>query len=279
MPFKDILVLLDDTKACEGRLKAALALAAAHGAHLTGLCVVLEPAIPEYVRVQIPREVLAEQRTGSQRRLDELVERYSAKAEAAGQSLECRRHYCQPPDLPELISLHARYADLLVMGQFDPDDGNWIGDRHLPEQVVLSVGRPVLMVPYIGAPAGFGKHALVAWDAGREAARAVRDALPLLEAAQAVTVLVVQPRSSAHGELPGADIALYLARHDIKAEVQVVPSSEIGVPETVLSRLADFSADVLVMGAYGHARWRELVLGGVTQHILGHMTVPVLMSH
>lgn len=281
MTFKDILVLLDDTKACDRRLDAALALAKSHGAHLTGLCVVLEPAIPEYVRVEIPSEVLAEQRRGIQERLDKLVARSQSKAEAAGQVLDCRRQTCHPPDLPEVISLHARYADLLVMGQYDPDDANWIGDRHLPEQVVLAAGRPVMVVPYIGAPAGFGKHALIAWDGGREAARAVRDALPLLEAAQTVTVLVVKPRAGAngHGDLPGADIGLYLARHDIKVEVQAVPSPEIGIAETVLSRLADYGADVLVMGAYGHARWRELVLGGVTQHILGHMTVPVLMSH
>ena len=98
---------------------------------------------------------------------------------------------------------------------------------------------------------------------------------------QSVTVLVILRHGSAkrHGDEPGSDIALYLARHDVKVEVQAVPSPEIGVAETLLSRLADLSIDSLVMGAYGHARWRELVLGGVTRHVLHHMTAPVLMSH
>ena len=225
--------------------------------------------------------MVAQQRTESKRRLDELEARSQAQAEAAGRSLECRRVSCYPVDLPEFISLHARYADLLVLGQTDPDEKDWIGGHHLPEQVVLSAGRPIMVVPYIGAPKGFGKNVLIAWDSGREAARAVQDALPMLERAETVTILVILRPGSAkrHGDEPGSDIALYLARHNVKVEVQAVPSPEIGVAETLLSRLADLSIDALVMGAYGHARWRELVLGGVTQHILGHMTVPVLMSH
>ena len=212
MPFKDILVLLDESRACERRLDAAIELANRHGAHLTGLAVVVQPSLPAYVSTQIPQEVLAEQQEESRRRLDAIVAQSRAKAEAAGVPFESRSHSRAAADLPELINLHGRYADLVVMGQYDPEEEHWHASRHLPEHVVLTAGRPVMIMPYIGAPAGFGKRVLIAWDAGREAARAVRDSLPLLEAAEAVTVLVVddgsarQPGRAArcgHRPLPG----------------------------------------------------------------------------
>ena len=147
--------------------------------------------------------------------------------------------------------------------------------------LVLSSGRPVLVIPYIGVHRDIGRIATVAWDAGREAARAVADSLPLLEAAEQVHVLVVNPvkGSHAHGAEPGADIALSLARHDVKTEVHAIPAPDIEVGEAILSWLSDSGSDLLVMGAYGHARLRELVLGGVSRLILQSMTVPVLMAH
>jgi nucleotide-binding universal stress UspA family protein len=139
----------------------------------------------------------------------------------------------------------------------------------------------VLVLPYIGPAASFGERAFVAWDASREAARAVNDALPLLRRAKQVGVLTVNPRPwpFGHGEEPGGDIGLHLARHGVKVEVQRIEAPDIDPGNAILSHLADRSADLLVMGAYGHSRLREFVLGGVTRTILGEMTVPVLMSH
>jgi nucleotide-binding universal stress UspA family protein len=147
--------------------------------------------------------------------------------------------------------------------------------------LVTSAGRPALVIPYIGAPEPFGRTVTIAWDAGREAARAVADAMPLLEKAEKVHLLTVNPRFgiSGHGEEPGADIALHLARHGIQAEVNHSHARDMEVGDLVLSWLADSSSDLLVMGAYGHSRLRELVLGGVTRRLLDSMTVPVLMSH
>ncbi len=137
------------------------------------------------------------------------------------------------------------------------------------------------MVPYIGINGTLGERVVIAWDAGRESARAVNDSLPILEQAKEVTVVAINARSSVdgHGPEPGADIALHLARHGCQVKVERLESHEIGIGDTLLSYLADRSADLVVMGAYGHARLRELVLGGVTQHMLEHMTVPALMSH
>ncbi len=147
--------------------------------------------------------------------------------------------------------------------------------------LVMSAGRPALVIPYIGAPEGFGRTVTLAWDAGREAARTVADAMPLLERAEQVHVLAVNPRSgiSGHGEEPGADIALHLARHGITAEVNHTHAQDVGVGDAILSWLSDSGSDLLVMGAYGHSRLRELVLGGVTRRLLDSMTVPVLISH
>ena len=150
----------------------------------------------------------------------------------------------------------------------------------LPETVALTTGRPVLVVPFIGAKPP-GKIVLLCWNASREAARAAADALPFLKAAQKVIVLVVNPTVSAegHGEEPGADAAAWLARQGVKVTVQrdVAPDADVG--GLILSRAADHDADLIVMGIYGHSRMREMVLGGASRTLLASMTVPVLMSH
>ena len=281
MSYKDLLVLIDGSKACDRRIEAAVALAASFGAHVTGLSIAISITVPEYVRQQVPAEVLTEQDRALREQARLRAERFQAMARAADLNHEVRIELGPQSDLLDLVAMHARYSDLLVLGQHDPDEQEWLGGRYLTEQIVLTCGRPALLVPYIGAPAGFGKRVMIAWDAGREAARAVSDALPILRAAEQVVVLTVNPRSGpqGHGELAGADVATYLARHGVKLEVQQTSSHEINIADTLLSRIADQGIDLLVMGAYGHARWRELILGGVTQGILGHMTVPVLMSH
>jgi nucleotide-binding universal stress UspA family protein len=177
------------------------------------------------------------------------------------------------------MRLSARYADLVVAGQPEADDE---GDlRGLADELVFSAGRPVLFVPYAGRFPALGKRVLVAWDAGREAARAVTDALPLLQRAEAVEVCAFDPekRARKHGEQPGADVGLYLARHGVKVTVARQSGAGYDVGAQILSRAADVGADLVVMGAYGHARVREMVLGGATRTLLEAMTVPVLMSH
>ena len=178
-------------------------------------------------------------------------------------------------------ALHARYADLVILGQLDPDRAESDLIRPRPEQVALGSGRPVLIVPYAGHFDDVGRRVLIAWNATREAARAVSDAMPFLTSAELVTVLTIDPREGprAHGELPGADIALHLARHGVKAQIERTVSAGLPVGEVLLSRVADLGADLIVMGAYGHSRVREMLLGGVTRSVLRSMIVPVLMSH
>jgi len=179
------------------------------------------------------------------------------------------------------VVVHGRYADLTILGQLDPDDV-WSPLLHpRPEEVALAAGRPVLVVPYVGTFTDIGRRILVAWDASREATRAVKDAMPLLVAASSVTVMTIDAEQTrvGHGEVPGADIALHLARHGVTAQVDRTVSAGIGIGNTLLSRASDLEADLLVMGAYGHSRVRELLLGGVTRTVLASTTLPVLMAH
>jgi nucleotide-binding universal stress UspA family protein len=146
----------------------------------------------------------------------------------------------------------------------------------------MESGRPVLIVPNGGVQRRVGEKVLVAWNARREAARAVFDALPILRGARDVKVVWVNPQ--AERERPqdtpaGDDICTSLARHAVRCQAteQIAPRGSVG--ETLLACAKDMSADLLVMGCYGHTRARELVFGGASRHVLRHMAIPVLMSH
>jgi nucleotide-binding universal stress UspA family protein len=178
------------------------------------------------------------------------------------------------------VSLQAHYSDLVVIGQTDLEDPSPATLPDFPEYVVINSGRPVMIVPYAGQFDTVGKRVLVAWDASTSATRAVTAAIPLLKRADIVEVLVfnADDQGDAHGEQPGADIALYLARHNIRVNV-VRQKSKIDIGNALLSAATDFASDLIVMGGYGHTRFREILLGGVTRTVLESMTVPVLMAH
>jgi nucleotide-binding universal stress UspA family protein len=279
MAYKTLLVEIDETKANRGRLQAAINFARAQEAHLTGLYIIREPDLPGFVTAQLPKDAIEAQRASAQEAADAAAAAFLAQADREGINTDVRITRAAVSDMASVVARHARYADLVIAGQADPDEAG-PGGPHMVEDLVLSAGRPVLAVPYIGAPRPIGGTVTVAWNAGREAARAVADAMPILETAKKVHVVMVDPVSSAigHGEEPGADIALSLARHGIKAEAHTIAAGDLDAGDAILSWLADSDSDLLVMGLYGHARFREMVLGGVSRRILGRMTVPVLMS-
>jgi nucleotide-binding universal stress UspA family protein len=279
MAFKSLLVHLDDTQACAARIDLAIAIARAHGAFLTGLYVAGDISMPGFIEQQISEEALAEIRRAMSEWAEDPVADFREKTQKAGLSFDCRVDHGREADIPSIVAAHARYADLVVLGQVNPERLP-LGGRHLPEHVALDCGRPVLMVPYTSAATRVGEHVMIAWNGGREATRAVNDALPILEKAKSVSVLTVNPPVPAgYDREQSAGLGLHLARYGIKVEVQQVEAGVVSIADTILSRLSDNKADLLVMGAYGHWRLRELVLGGVTQHVLRHTVVPVLMSH
>jgi nucleotide-binding universal stress UspA family protein len=276
MALRDLLVHVDDDDAGTARIDVAAALAARHEAHLTGLHVTAWPDLPGYIETQLPPSFHEAQRRDLDERARRAATRFHERARAGGVAAEWRT---VEGDLLAMVGLHARYADLTVLGQAVdlPDTSGDLG--RLPEELVLGVGRPVLIVPRYGTFPTVGERVLVAWNGSREATRAVNDALPIMKLATVVTVLSIDAEGQPSRRVPGADIALHLARHGIQAEVASTRSVELPVGDVLLSFAADCGADLLVMGAYGHSRLREMLLGGATRHVLRHMTLPVLMSH
>jgi nucleotide-binding universal stress UspA family protein len=279
MTYKTIVVHLDAGHRRSERLALAAMLAARHDAHLVGLFALAPLPIPFSIAGNAGSLIELEARWRDEA-VAEARREFDKAARAHGvRGLEWRDTQVEPL---RAMLLSARYADLVVLGQHESAAADSAArvPPNFVEDTVLGAGRPALVVPYAGRFTKVGERVLLAWNSGREAARATADALPLLQAARHVEVVAFDPRSSGadHGEQPGADIALYLARHGVQASA-AQQQAGIDVGEQILSRAADTDADLIVMGAYGHSRTRELVLGGATRTVLGSMTVPVLFSH
>jgi nucleotide-binding universal stress UspA family protein len=278
MSYKDLLVVLDQSGAARRNIDMAAALAAQFGAHLAAVYPVPTVRFPSYGTYD--PAALDPRLRELEEKFREPVEKLRAAFEHAV-SLHGISGEWRSPQAPAEAdpAVHARYADLAIVGQRDPERGAGELPRVRPEEIAEASGRPILVIPYAGKFPTVGKRVLVAWSATREAARAVNDALPFLSAAELVTVLAIDPRPGEHGEDPGFDISLHLARHGVKAEIERTVAGDIGIGDVLLSRAADLAADLLVMGVYGHARAREFLLGGASKTVLETMTVPVLMSH
>jgi nucleotide-binding universal stress UspA family protein len=285
MAFKDILVQLDNGPRSEVRLALAARLAQRSGGHLTGVYVVDIPSVEFFYGAAMPLGSSGAEQFVDQMRADALA---AAGPVETGFRELLRREALEGEwrlvegDRPTAVALHARYADLTVLGQDNPyDRRDGVDHDAVTVAALMSSGRPVLVVPFAGAFPTFGEHVLVAWNASREAARAVNDAMPLLAQAKMVTVLAINPRRGLgeHGDVPAADIALHLARHGVRAEAAHTVATDIAEGEALLSYAADIGADLIVAGAYGHSRARELVFGGVTRTLLHEMTAPVFLSH
>jgi nucleotide-binding universal stress UspA family protein len=285
MNLKDVIVIFTDAHNPTARLNVAVELARRHGAHLVGLYLrqeisVFEGGMPysgSRSEIEALMQVETQARARAAAEVSEVEAAFNGAADRAGLSREWR---IAEGDVVHKAVVHARHSDLIVLGQGEPERHDIIAS-HVIEAVMLGAGRPVLAVPYVGTFTDVGRNVLVAWNASREATRAVNDAMPILAAADNVTVFSVNPPDAASGGpgWPGADISLHLARHGVKAEASSTVSTEVDTGNILLSRAADFGSDLIVMGGYGHSRQREFVLGGVTRTLLQHMTVPVLFSH
>lgn len=282
MPYKTVLVHVDNDKHANERIRYAAKIALAEEAHLIG-------AAPSGVSRYIYQSRFIYEGGGMSTHLDGHLEELRKQAkDALAQFEEITKkvgvHSYEARQVDDEagggISLQARYSDLVVIGQTDLDEASSTTLPDFPEFVIMNSGRPVLIVPYTGHYEAVAKRVLIAWDASTSATRAVTAAIPLLRRAENVDVVVfnADSRGDAHGEQPGADIGLYLARHGIKVNV-VRQKTDIDVGNALLSIAADLGSDMLVMGGYGHSRFREILLGGVTRTILESMTVPVLMAH
>jgi nucleotide-binding universal stress UspA family protein len=280
MSYRSLLVLLDHHESCTARTACAVKLAKKLDCHLVGLAptdLVDLPATPMAAASLTECAALVWDALRDQ--AERAADRFRDECHAAGlQSFEA---VIDEAGKAESLVRHARCSDLTVLTQADPSAPDHAALQGLVESVVLHSARPTLVVPYAGHFDNIGSRVMVAWDDSREAARAVSDALPLLQRATHVEVVTWSERAGVEAASlrPQLDaLHQWLMWHGVSAQLQV-ETHIAGVADAMLSHAADSNADLIVMGAYGHARWAERVLGGATRGALASMTVPVLMSH
>jgi nucleotide-binding universal stress UspA family protein len=277
MALHDILVHIDETPHCAKRVKIALKIAKQNETGLTGIYAKADPTLRGF-------EPNMDKRHKEHNEASQLAQqKYQSLANEAG--VELRWETAKFPSSAELVTdqmaAYTRLADLAIVGQHDEETNDGSVPDDMAERLVLETGRPVLVIPYAGEYETVGKKVVIAWNTGRESVRAVNDAIPLMTNADMVKVVAINPKKPGKGSgaLPLSDITNHLIRHGLNAESDTFSMKELDEGNLILNTLAEEQADLLVMGAYGHHRFRELILGGVTQSIFKHMTTPVLMSH
>jgi nucleotide-binding universal stress UspA family protein len=280
MSYKTILVHADTSIHAPARVRLAAALARAEGAHLigaamTGLARISRTVVADST-TELTRTIPSGYEDAVKEHARQALEQFTALAQEAG--VMSHEALLVDDDVEGGLVALSRFADLVVLSQSDPAHDVAGVVRDLPEYVVLNGARPVLIVPYAGQYANLDGKALAAWDGSIVASRALGNALPLLRRAAAVTIAQFDTAEPGELETQAPHLVQWLARHGIKAGIHE-QHTDIHEGDTLLSLAANLQSDLIVMGGYGHTRFRELLLGGVTRTVLASMTVPVLMSH
>jgi nucleotide-binding universal stress UspA family protein len=275
MGLKTILVHVDTGRSAPARLKLSADLAARYEAHVTGLHVRRPFQAPAFTDAGPAMDSLYRTYENAVK-ADEAIATAAFRDSIGSTNLSCEWRVADGL-AEEVVAAYARYADLVIVGQAEPDAATTT-PPDLAETVAMAGERPVLIVPHIGVVKPPGKTVMLCWNGSREAARAATGALPILKAADKTIILLIDPRNDG-SEPPGAGIARWLVRHGVKAVVQRDTAAESNVGGVILSRAADQDADLIVMGLYGHSRMREWVMGGASRTLLASMTVPLLVAH
>jgi nucleotide-binding universal stress UspA family protein len=253
----------------------AVSVADTLGAHIAGIAFVFDPIVPISGTGYVPAEVIETQLADNQAAAKAAIDRFAATTARTGVSAE-------PITLGasgagDQFARIARRFDLAIVGQAEP--GANAVEELIAESTLFQSGRPMIVVPYIQKAPLKLDRVMVCWDGGRQAARAIADAMPLLKKAGMVEVVIVANERGKEDEIEGADMGQHLARHGLKVDVKRISGGKVDVADVLLSHVADSGTDFIVMGGYGHSRLREFILGGVTHSILRSMTAPVLLSH
>lgn len=273
MNYRSITACLDQDDSSKRLMEFAVTVAAAQDAHLTALYLSHVPVAVHDLYGGLGPLVVEWEKQDQERRT---AGRDFLAHIASMAGINADWQVCE--DLDRRTALrHVRSSDLAIIGQKKP--GYTDLSQGFYDTLVLKAGRPVLFLPCTGTFSAAFDKIIVAWDGSREAARALADALPLLRQASQVSVLTATRERNAEGELADMDIAAWLARHKVKADVERDNGTPLDTAQWLLARAKNGSADLLVMGAYGHNRFSEMAFGGVTRALMQHMDLPVLMSH
>jgi nucleotide-binding universal stress UspA family protein len=278
MAIKDIVTLLDiETDLTTAPVQIANEIAEKLDAHSSGIAPLVEPVVPALMVQPVPDQYISDARTRADEKAHSALERFSEYADRVGTRFETRLMDVTPGALETFVN-HTRMCDLIVVGQDNPDRPEPLR-TDLIEAALFDSGRPILMVPYVGTEAFACKKIMVAWDGSKTAARAIHAAMPILELAEEVQIVMVEARKLHLPGDPGADLAVYLSRHGVQVSVEKIPAPSSGVADALLNHISDNGIDLVVMGGYGHSRVREFILGGATRGMLQSMTVPCIMAH
>jgi nucleotide-binding universal stress UspA family protein len=275
--IKDIVVNLSVGEGGSFAGDYAVSVAAALDAHLTGIAFLYDAVVPVAATGYIPPEVIDSQQRDSEAAAKAALDGFATAASRAGIASEQVKLAASFAGAGEQLGMIARRFDLVVVGQAEPQKDTVA--ELIAESALFESGRPVIVVPYIQKAPLKLDRVMVCWDGSRAATRAIADAMPLLERAGTVELVIIADEPGKQDEITGADMGQHLARHGLNVDVKRISGGDIDVADALLSHAADANIDFMVMGGYGHSRLREFVLGGVTRSILRAMTVPVLMSH
>ena len=276
--IKDIIVNLEHDVSRDRAHDFAITVAEAFDAHVAGVAFAYAPEFPGYVMLEIPPNIVAAMVEDSKKAAEAAIKRFDEAARRSLLSAEHRLIRTVGVEAPTLFAALARRFDLSIFLQSSPDGA---ANDDMIESSLFETGRPVVVVPYIHKDGLKLDRVVCCWDGGRAAARAINDALPLLAKADKVDLLIIENDKTKNQttEIRGVEMASHLARHGVKVEIEIIPAPDIDVADAILSHVADESGTLIVMGGYGHAKLREIILGGVTRAMLKSMTVPVFMSH
>jgi nucleotide-binding universal stress UspA family protein len=276
--IKDIIVNLEHQVERDPARDFAISIAEMCDTHIAGVAFAYSPDFPDYTMMVLPSDILEQMVAESERSARAAIERFDEAARRSLISAEHRLLRTIGAEAPAMLSILARRFDLSVFMQSEPGR---VDNDDMIETALFQSGRPLIVVPYIQRDGLNLERVVCCWDGSRAAARAFNDALPLLAKATSVHLLIVlnEKTNTENKEVRGVEIATHLARHDVKVQIETVPGPDIDVTDSILSYVADNSGTLVVMGGYGHAKLREVILGGVTREMLKSMTVPVFMSH
>jgi nucleotide-binding universal stress UspA family protein len=275
--IKDIIVNLSIGDQANAASDYAVSVAATFDAHLAGIAFLYDPIVPVSGAGYIPGDVIESQERDNSAAAEAAAGRFKAASNRAGIAAEPLVLRGSFAGVGDQFGRMARRFDLAIVGQAEPTAS--AVEEAIAEAALFESGRPVIIVPYIQKAPLKLESVMLCWDGSRAATRAIADAMPLLERAGHVEVVIVANERGKKDEIEGADMAAHLARHGLNVEVKRTVLGDIDVADVILSHAADAGSDFIVMGGYGHSRLREFVLGGVTRSIFRSMTVPVLMSH
>ena len=275
MSYKSILTYYDGDEGAGARLEGAIAVARLFDAHLTTVAIGYDPDLPAYAYGEIPHAVVEGMVSRAKDEAAARAELARKAVEAAGILGDVMPLVCTYGALAGKLGALSRYVDLAVLGQ-PYGDGIPETASDALEGMLFDGDVPVLVCPRTTGALNIEK-VLVGWDGSREALRAVRRAMPFLVRASLVEIAIYDPAPDQ--QAPGEQLATLLARHGVEVDIAVRPTIGVSVANALAQRITEMGADLLVMGAYGHSRFREYVLGGVTRDIMEAVPVPILSAH